>query len=155
MARRTSNNQEELEEQDDLSGYPPYPAGEDIMRKGKRVEGSYGDDSPDAPQPVQQPETAPAAAPVVELPDGDTTPGRYDLTEEDLQALGPADLSLDLGDDEQLKQRTQPVDFAATDLDVPGAELDDKIESTGFEDEENNSYSLGGDAHSDLEEGRQ
>jgi hypothetical protein len=39
-----------------------------------------------------------------------------------------------------------------SDLDVPGSELDDKEESIGNEDEENNYYSLGGDDHNDLEE---
>lgn len=38
------------------------------------------------------------------------------------------------------------------DIDVPGAELDDADEAIGEEDEENNYYSLGGDAHDDLEE---
>lgn len=38
------------------------------------------------------------------------------------------------------------------DLDVPGADLDDKDEKIGEEDEENNYYSLGGDNHEDLEE---
>ena len=37
-------------------------------------------------------------------------------------------------------------------LDVPGAELDDKDEEIGEEDEENNYYSLGGDDHNDLDE---
>jgi hypothetical protein len=47
---------------------------------------------------------------------------------------------------------TVPVDdeFMGTDLDVPGAELDDEAEEIGSEDEENNYYSLGGDK--DLEE---
>lgn len=39
-------------------------------------------------------------------------------------------------------------------LDVPGAELDDKDEEIGEEDEENNYYSLGGDDHDDLEESK-
>ena len=39
-----------------------------------------------------------------------------------------------------------------TDLDIPGAELDDENELIGEEDEENNYYSLGGDNHEDLEE---
>ncbi len=43
-------------------------------------------------------------------------------------------------------------DMAGSDLDVPGSELDDKMEEIGSEDEENNYYSLGGDAHNDLEE---
>ena len=38
-------------------------------------------------------------------------------------------------------------DFSGEDLDVPGSELDDKMEETGNEDEENNLYSLGGDNH--------
>ncbi len=43
-------------------------------------------------------------------------------------------------------------DMAGSDLDIPGSELDDKMEAIGSEDEENNYYSLGGDAHNDLEE---
>jgi hypothetical protein len=46
------------------------------------------------------------------------------------------------------------VDFSAQDLDIPGSELDDDKEAIGSEDEENNSYSLGGDNHEDLEEPR-
>ncbi len=40
-------------------------------------------------------------------------------------------------------------DFTGNDLDVPGSEDDDLNEGMGEEDEENNSYSLGGDAHDD------
>ncbi len=43
-------------------------------------------------------------------------------------------------------------DMSGSDLDVPGAELDDADEAIGSEDEENNHYSLGGDNHNDLEE---
>ena len=75
-----------------------------------------------------------------------------DLTEEDFEALGERDLSLDLGDDEQLRHRTVPVDFTGEDLDVPGSELDDAQEAIGSEDEENNNYSLGGENHENLEE---
>ena len=39
-----------------------------------------------------------------------------------------------------------------SDLDIPGAELDDDEEKIGSEDEENNSYSIGADRHSDLDE---
>lgn len=78
--------------------------------------------------------------------------GESDLTEEDKEALGPKDLSLDMGDDEQLKHRKWPVDFTARDLDIPGSELDDRNEIIGSEDEENNSYSLGGDDKENLEE---
>ncbi len=34
-------------------------------------------------------------------------------------------------------------DKTGSDLDIPGAELDDKMEDVGSEDEENNYYSLG------------
>jgi hypothetical protein len=44
-------------------------------------------------------------------------------------------------------------DDIESDLDVPGAELDDNQENIGSEDEENNYYSLGGDDHNNLEEG--
>ncbi|MEO6681689.1 MAG: hypothetical protein ABIN48_02600 [Ginsengibacter sp.] len=37
--------------------------------------------------------------------------------------------------------------ISPSDLDVPGAGLDDAREKTGSEDEENNEYSLGGDNH--------
>ena len=43
-------------------------------------------------------------------------------------------------------------DETGNDLDVPGSELDDELESIGSEDEENNYYSLGGDDHHDLDE---
>jgi hypothetical protein len=42
--------------------------------------------------------------------------------------------------------------MTGSDLDIPGAELDDEQESIGSEDEENNYYSLGGDDHENLDE---
>jgi hypothetical protein len=80
-----------------------------------------------------------------------------DVTEEDLQALGPKDLSMDMGEDEELlKNRVWPVDMAAKDLDVPGVPEDNggADESIGSEDEENDFYSLGGDRHEDNLEGK-
>src|SRR5688572_278904 len=54
------------------------------------------------------------------------------------------DATLDNVDDEGelLNERS---DLSAKDLDVPGSEQDDANEQLGTEDEENNSYSLGGD----------
>jgi hypothetical protein len=87
--------------------------------------------------------------------DEDDEKNESDVTEEDLQALGPKDLSMDMGEDEQLlKNRVWPVDMAGKDLDIPGSELDDENEDIGAEDEENNSYSLGGDRHEDNLEGK-
>lgn len=58
-----------------------------------------------------------------------------------------------------VKRGYEPVDenLMGSDLDVPGAELDDDREEIGAEDEENNYYSIGGDKdleeeHDDLEE---
>lgn len=85
------------------------------------------------------------------------TGNESDVTKEDLQALGPKDLSMDMGEDEELlKNRAWPVDMAATDLDIPMAENpdDDMDEAIGPEDEENDFYSLGGDRHEDNMEGR-
>ncbi|HEY0031128.1 MAG TPA: hypothetical protein VGC65_10250 [Bacteroidia bacterium] len=69
--------------------------------------------------------------------------GKSNLDPEDLTALGPPDLSMDGGDDEDLLNRSYPVDFTGHDLDVPGTELDDPQEDIGSEDEENNIYSSG------------
>ena len=83
------------------------------------------------------------------------TGNESDVTKEDLEALGPKDLSMNMGEDEAiLKNRVWPVDMAGEDLDVPGSELDDKNEAIGSEDEENNSYSIGGDRHEDQLEGK-
>jgi hypothetical protein len=43
-------------------------------------------------------------------------------------------------------------DQSGNDLDIPGSELDDDLEDSGSEDEENNGYSIGGDNHNNLEE---
>ena len=43
-------------------------------------------------------------------------------------------------------------DDVDNDLDVPGAELDNRQERIGSEDEENNYYCIGVDNHNDLEE---
>ena len=65
------------------------------------------------------------------------------VTKDDLEALGSksANLSDDDGDDEQLLNRKEKVDFSGEGLDVPGSELDDAQEKIGSEDEENNAYS--------------
>lgn len=78
-----------------------------------------------------------------------------DLTAEDLEMLGPKDADMDMGDDELFRGNTPASDDINTDLDIPGAELDDANEEVGEEDEENNYYSLGGDRHEDLEEDNQ
>jgi hypothetical protein len=142
------------EDQSEYPGYRPYPPEEDIVRNAERVEGNLDDEGLDKSKSTMN-TVSPANENQPELPAEPEPPSEFEVTEEDLEALGPVDLSLDLGEDEQLKQRTHPVDFAGENLDVPGTSDDDDRELTGSEDEENNPYSLGGDGHNDLEEGRQ
>lgn len=138
---------------DDLPGY--YAPEDDIMKRAKRVEGNLDDEAFNLERTRSPHEVLPSQDIVAEDNDDQLKiDNKSDLTKEDREALGPKDLSLDMNDDEQLKHRTEPVDFAGTDLDIPGAELDDASETIGSEDEENNSYSLGGDNHEDLEEPR-
>lgn len=44
-----------------------------------------------------------------------------------------------------LNEKNFNQDVSGSDLDIPGAELDDEQEDIGSEDEENNIYSIGGD----------
>ena len=69
-----------------------------------------------------------------------------DVTAEDLVTLG--DKNADFG----RKHALDNTEIEEDDLDVPGSEDDDANEDIGEEDEENNYYSLGGDAHENLEE---
>jgi hypothetical protein len=81
---------------------------------------------------------------------------------EDLFNHGKEESSIDPEDLSKSKSANEPNgtsnekdfddDQSGGDLDVPGSELDDQQESVGSEDEENNSYSIGGDNHNDLEE---
>ncbi|HSN09849.1 MAG TPA: hypothetical protein VLS85_12495 [Hanamia sp.] len=48
-------------------------------------------------------------------------------------------------DGEVLNEESFQDNISASDLDIPGDELDDTEENIGEEDEENNDYSLGGD----------
>ena len=71
--------------------------------------------------------------------------------------INPEDISttMELNENERAGNNNEKdfvEDKSGSDLDVPGSELDDEQENIGSEDEENNYYSLGGDAHNDLEE---
>ena len=59
------------------------------------------------------------------------------------------DAALDSTDEDgvSLNEGSFDRNITASDLDVPGADLDDAEEKIGEEDEENNEYSLGGDDH--------
>jgi hypothetical protein len=68
--------------------------------------------------------------------------------------LDPEDITKtkQLEDYKKYNEQTFNQDKSGSDLDIPGAELDDQQEDIGSEDEENNGYSIGGDNHIDLEE---
>jgi len=73
------------------------------------------------------------------------------------QDIDPSDISMIkvLNVDEKAGSNLVKVvkeNISGNDLDVPGSELDDKMEDIGSEDEENNYYSIGGDDHENLDE---
>ena len=71
--------------------------------------------------------------------------------------INPEDISKnkESGDDYSSGTRNEKDfndDVSGSDLDIPGSELDDNMESIGSEDEENNYYSIGGDDHDNMDE---
>lgn len=76
------------------------------------------------------------------------------ITKENQYNLGDKKRNLrsDGGDDEQLKNRENPVDFVGKDLDVPGRTLPKNRTKKKLKDEENQLYSQGGPGNEDLEE---
>jgi hypothetical protein len=73
------------------------------------------------------------------------------------EAVDPEDISKikEYNEEDEIEKNNEKdfsEDVSGSDLDIPGAELDDEQEDIGNEDEENNHYSLGGDNHNDLEE---
>ena len=133
----------------EFPGYPKYPANEDIMTRGERIDmdlESNTAQTPPAGKIIDQ-------VPIQRIAEDKQKRSPSDLTKEDFQALASDEVESG-GDDEVLADRVWPVDFAGDDLDIPGSEEDDAQEAIGSEDEENNSYSLGSDRHSDLEEDR-
>ena len=135
-----------------------YPANEDIMNRKNEVERLSLDPDRSAKAPGvrtsgrSENEDRSESGEFPPAQDARTKPAsKSDLTKEDYEALGPRDLSLDGGDDEQLKHRVWPVDFAARDLDVPKGD-EERIDALGQGDEENDHYSLGGDDKENLED---
>ncbi len=147
MANKKKDTTEE-----EFPGYPHYPAKEDIMNQKdvERVDADVDDLSrsnltssalPD--KSVKTPQASDEQPALGDMDDDAIAKTDADVTAEDLIALGEQDA--DLGRREELA-------VTGDDLDVPGAEDDDANEDIGEEDEENNYYSLGGDAHENLEE---
>lgn len=76
---------------------------------------------------------------------------------EDMPTLDDSNLreaALDNTDDEGelLNEGSSDADVSGEDLDIPGSEDDNLEEAIGEEDEENNTYSLGGDDQDDIPE---
>jgi hypothetical protein len=135
------------EEEKDFPGYPHYPASEDILNQpdAERVDADVEDIarsknilSSDLPQRTAVEKNAVSENET----DINAESDESDVTADDLIALEGTDAD------------TAKVDLleGEEDLDVPGSEADDANEVIGEEDEENNYYSLGGDAHENLEE---
>lgn len=78
-------------------------------------------------------------------------PYNPNITEHDKDILSQKNVHGDGGDDQQLRDRVDKVDFAGKDLDVPGRNQAKKS-NTGLRDEENQLFSQGGDSKDNLEE---
>jgi hypothetical protein len=68
--------------------------------------------------------------------------------ETEVDPENPKALKTPVEDTGRLNEKNFRDDVSGSDLDIPGAELDDEQENIGSEDEENNLYSLGGDKES-------
>lgn len=77
-----------------------------------------------------------------------------EVTKQDLDMLGEKhkNLRTDGGDDQQLIDRSEEVDFEGEDLDVPGRTLPEDRSKKKLKDEENQLYSQGGPDNDALEE---
>lgn len=75
-----------------------------------------------------------------------------DMLTKDDQQLRRATLDDRDSDGDLLNEQTSANAISGSDLDIPGADDDNKDEEIGEEDEENNPYSLGGDEKSINEE---
>ena len=146
------NEQTNEENTKSFPGYPHYPANEDIMnsKSNERVDLdvenlSRSKSLSTPPLPAQQNKPATSGQSNEDSLDEEDIENVHhtdaDITPDDLIALGAEEAIFG-----------NPTVLPAEDLDVPGSEEDDANEEIGEEDEENNYYSLGGDAHEDLEE---
>lgn len=79
-------------------------------------------------------------------------PYNPNVTEHDRDILSQKNIHGDGGDDQQLKDRNEKVDFAGKDLDVPGREQAKKNKGNGLRDEENKLFSQGSEDNENLEQ---
>ncbi len=144
--------------EEDLKGYPHYPASEDITRPTN----NNGRERLETTEPIVpfndaiDPRDAEGA--VIAASDADISDDEALMLEYAAQNLTDTtlfDATLDAIDDEgtplhELSSLSHSTDGST--LDIPGSEDDDIQENIGSEDEENNYYSLGGDNHTSLDE---
>ncbi|MAN58958.1 MAG: hypothetical protein CMC08_03885 [Flavobacteriaceae bacterium] len=75
-----------------------------------------------------------------------------DVTQHDLEILGQDNIHGDGGDDQQLRERAQKIDFSGKNLDVPGRTQAKKGNGpNNLRDEENQLHSQGGPENENLE----
>lgn len=153
-------------EDDEFPGYPHYPASEDIMNsdsgarkvstdpdeinRANAYSANHGRDSDEKPvSPLQEEDETEDDLIIVSGTEAD-------VTEEDLLILGPKDQDMDMGDDELIRGKLDPIGVTDDGLDIPEDDIDEGAdEAVSEDDEENSYYSLGGDRHEDLEEDNQ
>lgn len=68
-----------------------------------------------------------------------------DITQHDKDILSNKNVRGDGGNDQQLRDRQEKVDFAGADLDVPGSNQAKKTNGNRLRDEENKLFSQGGE----------
>lgn len=78
-------------------------------------------------------------------------PYNPEITEHDKEILSQEHIHGDGGDDQQLRDREEEVDFAGEDLDIPGRKKARESYNKGLSDEENKLFSQGGDNKENLE----
>ena len=157
----TEDNKQEANK--DFPGYPHYRGEEDIMSRSKRetadVDNLSGSETPvlkdkaaDSGLPLENETPQTPAADSLKKKEGFYASTHPDESDEiELVEGTDADVTEEEADELERDGLTDH-NFHPSELDIPGAELDDEAEDIGEEDEENNYYSLGGDDKENLEE---
>jgi len=125
----------ETEDKNSLPGYLPYPGADDIYARAKEEQ----DIDPEDISKTKTDNEDYQRSDREELDFDDIITGRSKNQQKAASELNEEDFHNHM---------------SGRGLDVPGSELDDALEDNGDEDEENNSYSIGGDRHDDLDEDR-
>lgn len=125
----------EIDDKNSLPGYLPYPSADDIYNRGHEEQ----DIDPENISAKKTPNEEPPVIEPEELDFDDLISGKEFRQHKSAS---------------RQNEKAFEDDVSGRDLDIPGSDLDDNLEDNGDEDEENNSYSIGGDRHNDLDEDR-